>query len=48
MITERYEDSVRNVVPSGWDVIDEITQGGFGKGELILWQLLQVLVNHGH
>ena len=37
MITERYEDSVRNVVSTGWDVIDEATQGGFGKGELILF-----------
>ena len=55
MITERYEDSVRNVVSSGWDVIDEITQGGFGKGELILmaappgigksWALVNIGVN---
>jgi len=37
MITERYEDSVRNVVSTGWEVIDEATQGGFGKGELILF-----------
>jgi hypothetical protein len=37
MITERYEDSVRNVVSTGWDVIDEATQGGFGKGELVLF-----------
>ena len=55
MIIERYEDSVRNVVSSGWDVIDEITQGGFGKGELILmaappgigksWALVNIGVN---
>lgn len=37
MIVERYEDSVRNVVSTGWGVIDEITQGGFGKGELVLF-----------
>ena len=37
MITERYEDTVRNVISTGWDVIDEATQGGFGKGELILF-----------
>ena len=37
MIIERYEDSVRNVVSTGWGVIDEITQGGFGKGELVLF-----------
>lgn len=55
MIVERYEDSVRNVVSTGWDVIDEITQGGFGKGELILfaappgigksWSLVNIGVN---
>ena len=48
MIVERYEDTVRNVVSTGWDVIDEITQGGFGKGELILFAAPQVLVNLGH
>jgi len=37
MIVERYEDSVRNVISTGWEVIDEATQGGFGKGELILF-----------
>jgi|TARA_R110002167_G_scaffold301957_3_gene506291 replicative DNA helicase len=55
MVTERYEDSVRNVVSTGWDVVDEITQGGFGKGELILfaappgigksWALVNIGVN---
>ena len=55
MITERYEDTVRNVVSTGWQVIDEITQGGFGKGELILfaappgigksWSLVNIGVN---
>ena len=55
MITDRYEDSVRNVVSTGWDVVDEITQGGFGKGELILfaappgigksWALVNIGVN---
>ena len=55
MIVERYEDTVRNVVSTGWDVIDEITQGGFGKGELILfaappgigksWSLVNIGVN---
>lgn len=55
MITERYEDTVRNVVSTGWEVIDEITQGGFGKGELILfaappgigksWSLVNIGVN---
>ena len=55
MIVERYEDTVRNVVSTGWQVIDEITQGGFGKGELILfaappgigksWSLVNIGVN---
>jgi len=36
-IVERYESTVRNVIPSGWDVIDELVDGGFGKGELIMF-----------
>ena len=36
-ITERYESTVRNVIPSGWDAIDELVDGGFGKGELIIF-----------
>jgi len=36
-IVERYESIVRNVIPSGWDVIDELVDGGFGKGELIMF-----------
>ena len=36
-IKERYENSVRNVIPTGWDVIDELVDGGFGKGELIIF-----------
>tara|TARA_Y100000816_G_C26102982_1_gene585090 strand:- start:273 stop:1631 length:1359 start_codon:yes stop_codon:yes gene_type:complete len=36
-ITERYESTVRDVVPTGWDVIDELVDGGFGKGELIIF-----------
>jgi replicative DNA helicase len=36
-IVERYESTVRNVVPSGWDAIDELVDGGFGKGELIMF-----------
>ena len=30
----RYSDSVRNVVATGWDVIDDLMDGGLGKGEL--------------
>jgi len=36
-IIERYESTVRNVIPSGWDAIDELVDGGFGKGELIMF-----------
>ena len=36
-IVERYESTVRNVVPTGWDAIDELVDGGFGKGELIMF-----------
>ena len=30
----RYEESVRNVVTTGWEVIDDLADGGLGKGEL--------------
>lgn len=36
-ITERYESTVRDVIPTGWDVLDELADGGFGKGELIMF-----------
>ena len=36
-IVERYESTVRNVVPTGWDAIDELVDGGFGKGVLIMF-----------
>ena len=36
-IKERYESTLRNVVPTGWDTIDELVDGGFGKGELIIF-----------
>ena len=36
-IIDRYESTVRNVIPSGWDAIDELVDGGFGKGELIMF-----------
>ena len=36
-IVERYESTVRNVIPTGWDAIDELVDGGFGKGELIMF-----------
>ena len=36
-IVARYESSVRDVIPCGWDVIDDLVDGGFGKGELIIF-----------
>ena len=36
-VKARYESNIRNVIPTGWDVIDELVDGGFGKGELILF-----------
>tara|TARA_Y100000004_G_scaffold195831_1_gene264023 strand:+ start:566 stop:1927 length:1362 start_codon:yes stop_codon:yes gene_type:complete len=33
-VDSRYEDSVRNTITTGWDVIDDIADGGLGKGEL--------------
>lgn len=31
---KRFEVKARNVISTGWEPIDEITQGGLGKGEL--------------
>jgi replicative DNA helicase len=31
---ERYSESVRDVRPTPWDVVNELTDGGLGKGEL--------------
>ena len=33
-IESRYTDSVRDVQPTPWEVINELTDGGLGKGEL--------------
>jgi replicative DNA helicase len=33
-IDDRYLESVRNTVATGWPVIDDIADGGLGKGEL--------------
>lgn len=30
----RYEESMRNPITTGWEVIDDLTQGGLGAGEL--------------
>jgi len=33
-IDDRYKDSVRNCITTGWDVIDDLADGGLGSGEL--------------
>jgi replicative DNA helicase len=33
-IADRYTDAVRHVRPTPWDIINELTDGGLGKGEL--------------
>jgi replicative DNA helicase len=34
---ERYKEEIRNPFTTGWDEIDNITKGGFGKGELVVY-----------
>ena len=33
-IDDRYKESVRNTITTGWEVIDELADGGLGSGEL--------------
>jgi replicative DNA helicase len=33
----RYTDAVRNVKPTPWDAINDIVEGGFGMGELVVF-----------
>ena len=33
-LEERLTDSVRTTIPTGWDIIDEVMDGGLGAGEL--------------
>jgi len=35
-IEARYRDDDRNVIPFPWPVFNDLTQGGFGKGDLVL------------
>ena len=34
MVDERYNQATRHILPTGWDVIDNLMDGGLGKGEL--------------
>lgn len=33
-VRKRYEESKRNPIPTGWNVINDLTKGGLGPGEL--------------
>ena len=33
-IDDRYQESVRNTITTGWEVIDDLADGGLGSGEL--------------
>jgi replicative DNA helicase len=36
-IIERYTENVRSTIPTPWPLINDLSAGGFGKGELILF-----------
>lgn len=36
-IQKRYTDNVRNTMPTGWPLINDLAGGGFGKGELVIF-----------
>jgi replicative DNA helicase len=36
-VQSRYIENVRNTIPTPWAVINDLSAGGFGKGELILF-----------
>ena len=46
-IEERYSETARETVETGWEVIDDLTQGGLGGGELGVIVVLLVLVKLG-
>ena len=37
LVAERYKDNVRDTVPTPWAVINDVADGGFGKGELVVF-----------
>lgn len=53
-VDERYEKSARSIIPTPWTIINEIIDGGVGKGELITFVSSPgggkswMLVNIGH
>ena len=36
-VADRYKDNVRSTVPTPWPVINDLADGGFGKGELVVF-----------
>ena len=36
-VEARYKDNVRSTVPTPWPVINDLADGGFGKGELVVF-----------
>jgi len=36
-VAERYQDNVRSTIPTPWPVINDLADGGFGKGELVVF-----------
>ena len=36
-VADRYKDNIRSTIPTPWPVINELADGGFGKGELVVF-----------
>jgi len=36
-VIDRYKDNVRSTIPTPWPVINDLADGGFGKGELVVF-----------
>jgi len=36
-VADRYKDNVRSTIPTPWPVINDLADGGFGKGELVVF-----------
>ena len=36
-VIDRYKDNVRATIPTSWPIINEVSDGGFGKGELVVF-----------
>ena len=36
-VADRYKDNVRSTIPTPWPVINDLSDGGFGKGELVVF-----------